>query len=82
MAQDGTITSYKTQGINPFHQDRNTIETVLQNELLPQLDQERQGKKAVSDVHKISFYGSGVRPELEPVMVDLLRQVFPQALAV
>ena len=60
-----------TQGLNPFHQSRDTILQILHLELLPQMD--------VNNVNEIYFYGSGVRPELEPVMEQLLREVFPKA---
>lgn len=63
-----------TQGINPFHQDEATIASILHNELLPQLP--------AGDVHEVCFYGSGVRPELQPLMQRLLQACFPQALRV
>lgn len=59
---------FSTQGINPFHQSEDTILSILHDELLPQLD--------VKKVGAVQFYGSGVRTELEPVMVRLLRQCF------
>ena len=61
-----------TQGINPFHQSEDTILAILREELLPQLDVRKT-------VGAVQFYGSGVRPELEPVMEGLLRQCFPDA---
>jgi N-acetylglucosamine kinase-like BadF-type ATPase len=61
----------QTQGINPFHQDEATIAGILKNELLPQLDG--------GVVSAVQFYGSGVRPELEPTMERLLRKCFPAA---
>ena len=60
-----------SQGLNPVHQSRETILQILRSELLPQLDS--------SEIESVFFYGSGVRPEMEPVMVNLLREVFPQA---
>lgn len=63
----------KTQGINPFHQDEETILAVLWNELRPQLS---------VTVDEIRFYGSGVRPELEGKMERLLRMAFPSATSV
>ena len=63
---------YKTQGINPFHQTEKEIEVILQEELLPQIDGE-------SLIERISFYGSGVRPELVSMMTSVLRRVFPSA---
>lgn len=60
-----------TQGINPFHQSAAEMAAILSGELLPQLP--------VGDVGSVCFYGSGVRPELEPFMANLLKEAFPQA---
>ena len=60
-----------SQGLNPVHQSRDTILQILRTELLPQFD--------ASEVSSVFFYGSGVRPELESVMADVLREAFPQA---
>ena len=60
-----------TQGINPFHQNRVLIADILRRELLTQLNP--------SEVSCVCFYGSGVRPEKEPVMIALLQEAFPQA---
>lgn len=67
----------KTQGINPFHQDDDTIRAILYDELLPQL----YSHCSVSEFSslKVSFYGSGVRPELEEKIVRLLSEAFPEA---
>ena len=72
--EDGRVSAmYKTQGINPFHQDRETIAAVLSDELLTQIGD------AVPQVTAVYFYGSGVRQELQPLMGELLREAFPQA---
>ena len=60
-----------SQGLNPVHQSRETILQILRSELLPKLDG--------SEIESVFFYGSGVRPEMEPVMANLLHEVFPQA---
>lgn len=67
----------KTQGINPFHQDDDTIRAILYDEFLPQL----YSHCSVSEFSslKVSFYGSGVRPELEEKIVRLLSEAFPEA---
>ena len=52
----------QTQGINPFHQDEDTIRGILKDELLPQLTSD------IRHLTSILFYGSGVRPELEEKM--------------
>jgi len=67
----GAVARFHTQGINPFHQDRAVIAEILRSELLPQLNP--------SEVSCVCFYGSGVRPELESVMIALLQEAFPQA---
>lgn len=63
----------QTQGINPFHQDEDTIRRILKEELLPQLTSD------IRHLTSIIFYGSGVRPELEEKMRRLLGEAFPQA---
>lgn len=63
----------QTQGINPFHQDDDTIRRILKEELLPQLTSD------IRHLTSILFYGSGVRPELEEKMKRLLAEAFPQA---
>ena len=63
----------QTQGINPFHQDEDTIRSILKEELLPQLTSD------ITHLTSILFYGSGVRPELEEKMRRLLQEAFPQA---
>ena len=77
-------TRLQTQGINPFHQDDDTIRRILHDELLPQLAALCQETASsfhlpLSTPHQLSFYGSGVRPELEPKLVSLLREAFPMA---
>ena len=62
----------QTQGINPFHQDEDTIRGILKDELLPQLTSD------IRHLTSILFYGSGVRPELEEKMIRLLAEAFPQ----
>lgn len=61
----------QTQGINPFHQDEDTIRHILQEELLPQLS------SSYDRLTSILFYGSGVRPELEEKMRNILQDAFP-----
>ena len=67
----GPLAHFHTQGINPFHQERSIIVGILKKELLPNLNPD--------EVSSVYFYGSGVRPELETVMMALLKEMFPQA---
>lgn len=64
----------RTQGINPFHQDAAAIRAVLRDELMPQLE--------ATEIKRVAFYGSGVRPELEEKMISTLREFFPQAVKI
>ena len=65
-----------TQGINPIHQDDDTILAILNDELIPQL------LSLTSHLQTIRFYGAGVRPEQEERIQRLLSQVFPNATSI
>ena len=62
---------FKTEGINPFHQSEDDILTILQTLPLP--------FTVEGEELRLCFYGSGVRPELEPKMARLLQTVLPKA---
>lgn len=66
----GVVLRAATQGINPFHQDEGTIGSVVDDELLPQLN------GIIPD--KIYFYGSGCREEQAAMMERLLGRAFPR----
>lgn len=57
-----------TRGINPYHQSREEILRIICDEL-----QSRMNRDLVDDVY---FYGSGVRPEMEPVIESIVREAF------
>ena len=61
-------TRFHTQGINPIHQSDNEIRQILHQELLPYL--------SIENISYVYFYGSGVRPEKEASMAQLLREMF------
>ena len=76
----------KTQGINPVHQSREEIVRVLREEFFgmmgstPEVQKLRSGSILTPEFPMaVYFYGSGVRPEMEPLMQSLLRETFPQA---
>lgn len=69
VAPDGTVSLLHTQGINPVHQDEQTITAILTSELLPQI----APQIADAPITAIYFYGSGVRPSEEPLMQRLLQ---------
>ena len=66
-----TVVRFNTQGINPVHQKREAILEILHVELLPSMEPD--------EVKSVFFYGSGVRPELEEPMAEVLRGAFPKA---
>jgi len=66
-----TVIRFNTQGINPVHQKREAILEILHVELLPSMEPD--------EVKSVFFYGSGVRPELEEPMAEVLRGAFPKA---
>ncbi len=61
-----SVTRIASQGISPIHQSDNEIQRILSSELLPHL--------SVENVSCVYFYGSGVRPEKEAPMVQVLRE--------
>ncbi len=64
------VGSWKTQGINPCHQQPAEIRQVLCTELFPLSD-----GKSLSDI-QLSFYGSGCTADLIPTMTTLLADSF------
>ena len=71
VVEDGRmVLAMATQGINPFHQERGNIETVIEEELLP--------KMGNIDPEGIFFYGSGCREDKVEMMCDILGRAFPQ----
>lgn len=67
--QGEVVTSCKTQGINPIHQQDQDILDILSKELV--LDEQPQS---------VHFYGSGVTEAMKPRIKSLLQQVFPEAM--
>lgn len=78
-----------TQGINPVHQSREEIVNVLTNEFQTGMSDNPDVRRLKSSgiltpefPLSVFFYGSGVRPEKEALMEQVLREVFPQAVQV
>ncbi|MBQ9641454.1 MAG: ATPase [Bacteroidaceae bacterium] len=65
---DGQQTEVSTQGINPFQQTEADITAIIQDELLPQLNIDKQ------HTLEIHFYGAGCTPEASPKVASALRQ--------
>lgn len=67
------VAQFQTEGINPFHQSEDEIRDVLGKVV------SEMGKLLSPNLHlaSITFYGSGVRPELEAVMERLIGEAFP-----
>lgn len=72
LAENGrAMLSVKTQGINPYMQDGDVIEKIIEDELLPQI-----GDVVVSDIH---FYGAGCTPEKIGIVGSAIKMAFPGA---
>ncbi len=70
-----------TQGINPVHQSREEIVRILREEFVGNMGSNPEVQKLRSSAilppdfpMAVYFYGSGVRPELEPFMTSLLQE--------
>lgn len=74
----GTISDlkvYKTQGINPCHQNADDINTIISDELLTQT-----GGIDTETVNELYYYGAGCATESICVqMAELLKNYFPNA---
>ena len=64
---------FYTQGINPFHMDIETMESILEKELLPQL------QSLESPINNIEFYGAGCTVEKSVILKNILQKLFPSA---
>lgn len=72
VADEGQrVVQIATQGINPFHQDGDTIEAVVNGELLPKM-----GDLSPDGIY---FYGSGCREDKVEMMCGILGKAFPQS---
>ena len=67
-----------TQGINPFHQTDEEINSILVSELLPKLNANHlfEGAETIAQVH---FYGAGCVESVQPKMKNCLSFIFNSA---
>lgn len=72
-AEDGSVITLKTQGINPFHQSEETILGILTTELIPQFSI----LSPTPSFSSIEFYGAGCTEEKCPILHGILAQCFP-----
>lgn len=68
----GRVTAFATQGINPFHQDGQTISSIVEKELLGQMVD-------AGAVGEVQFYGAGCRGEGIGLLRGVLGRAFPNA---
>ncbi len=59
-----------TQGINPYHQSVETIDEIINNELLPHLPQTEASR------HELFFYGAGCTADASPLLAACLHRFF------
>ncbi len=75
LAENGrAVRNIATQGINPFHQDFDTISDIVASELLPCMNG--------ASPEAVFFYGSGCRANKTEAMKQLLAKAFPTATTV
>ena len=72
---DSVLSTFTTQGLNPYHQSPDLISATL-GEVRARVEACRPYD---SGDLRVFFYGSGVRPEQEAPMVALLRKSLPEA---
>ena len=65
-----------TQGINPYHMEREQIESIIRQELMPRLTPLMEGGENIAEVR---FYGAGCTKEASAVLAGILRELFPGA---
>lgn len=68
-----TVKAVRTQGINPFHQQRETIMKILQEELVG------AGGLEETDIQAVYFYGSGCTADQIIPMRKALQEAIPTA---
>lgn len=80
------VLKVRTQGINPFHQSKDVILKVLEQELKPALCKATEQndsfllKKDITEcVSQIAFYGAGCTKNLSSVVSEALMLSFPSA---
>lgn len=62
-----------TEGINPFHQQENSIKDIITDQLIPQLSCRDE------EISHIHFYGAGCTPEKSSLLVKCLTTIFKNA---
>lgn len=67
------IARVKTEGINPYHQSEQVIETIIRSQLLTEL----ATSLPTLSIDSIEFYGAGCTKEKCPEMAALLGKLFP-----
>ena len=68
-----------TQGVNPYHMGSEQIESVIRQELMPQLTSQMEGEEKITEVH---FYGAGCTEKASAPLVEILKRYFPDAVNV
>ncbi len=74
IADEANAWTLTTQGINPFHQQYETMSDIINRELLTHAD---FPVHAVID--KVCFYGAGCTKEKSPILKSILKEAFPDA---
>lgn len=73
MSGKEIVVRVETRGLNPFHQDRLTMESVIRNELIQSIS------VYVKDLRAVYFYGAGCVSDKISEMTDILKVFFVHA---
>ena len=78
LVNDQHLKFISTKGVNPFHLDEIAITAILNDKLVPVLDDYTKTVdiNPVDDLEAIFFYGAGCTKEKAPVVATALRKVF------
>lgn len=81
------VLKVRTQGLNPFHQSKDVILKILEQELIPALHKatiESVSSSLTANISEvvlqIAFYGAGCTKALSPIVHEALAVAFPSAL--
>lgn len=65
-----------TEGINPFHQTEDYIRSIINSSLLSKMRRENIYIHNITEIH---FYGAGCLPQPAMKIINILKEIFPEA---
>lgn len=74
LSGGNVVDRVETQGINPFMQDAYTIGNIIKNEFVPKT------LVCANEIDAVYFYGAGCQKNKIPIMENIVKEVFPNAI--